>query len=144
MFPSDELSEDVAQRIAPNIFIKSRLLVLEQTYGLEIPQIDEKIEKAAVNLREKRVKFLEEEKEKAKEQGIQKKDMKAMTIDWRKADVDGNLELDPDEIKNFIQTLKQNKKKLLFENEVSGNLLFKGRLPINKRILAVYNTHNDM
>lgn len=144
LFPSNELSEEVAQKIAPNIFIKSRLLVLEQRYGLEIPQIDEKIEKAAVSLREKRTKFLEEEKEKAKEQGIQKKDTKAMTIDWRKADADGNLELDPEEIKVFIQTLKENKTKLLFENEVSGNLLFKGRLPINKRIMAVYNTKNNM
>ena len=144
LFPSDELSEEVAQRIAPNIFIKSRLIVLEQTYGLEIPKIDEKIEAAAVDLRQKRQKFLEEEKQKAKEQGIQKKDLKAETIDWRKADVDGNLDLDPDEIKNFIETLKKNKKKLLFENELSGNLLFKGRLPINKRILTVYKTKNNM
>lgn len=144
LFPSDELSEEVAQRIAPNIFIKSRLIVLEQTYGLEIPKLDEKIEKAAVMLRQKRKKFLEEEREKATEQGIQKKNLGESTIDWRKADEDGNLELDANEIEIFIKTLKQHKKKLLFENELSGNLLFKGRLPINKRILAVYNTNNNM
>ena len=144
LFPSDELSEVVAQRIAPNIFIKSRLIVLEQTYGLEIPEIDEKIEAAAVKLRERRAKFIKEERQKAKEQGIQKKDLREETIDWRKADLDGNLELDPEEIETFIQFLKENKKKLLFENELSGNLLFKGRLPINKRILAVYKTHNNM
>lgn len=144
LFPSNELSEDVAQRIAPNIFIKSRLIVLEQTYNLDIPNIDEKIEQAAVSLREKRIKFLKEEREREKEQGIQKKDLKAETIDWRKADTDGNLDLDESEIKNFITMLKENKKKLLFENEVSGNLLFKNRLPINKRILAVYKTNNSM
>ena len=144
LFPSDELSEEVAQRIAPNIFIKSRLIGLEQTYGLEIPEIDEKIEAAAVKLRQKRLDYLKEEREKAKEAGIQTRDPREETIDWRKADVDGNLELDPEEIKNFIQLLKQNKKKLLFENEFSGNLLFKGNLPINKRILAVYKTNNNM
>lgn len=144
LFPSDELSEEVAQRIAPNIFIKSRLIGLQQTYGLEIPEIDEKIEEAAVKLRQKRLNFLKEEREKAKEAGIQTRDPREETIDWRKADVDGNLELDPDEIQDFIQLLKANKKKLLFENEFSGNLLFKGNLPINKRILAIYNTNNNM
>lgn len=144
LFPSDELSEEVAQQIAPNIFIKSRLISLQQTYGLEIPNIDEKIEQAAVKLRQKRLDFIEKEKIKAKEQGIEMKDLRSETIDWRIADIDGNLELDAEEIENFIKTLKGSKKKLLFENELSGNLLFKGRLPIHKRILAVYNTHNNM
>lgn len=144
LFPSDELSEEVAQKIAPNIFIKSRLIVLEQTYGLEIPHLDEKIEAAASKLRQRREDFLKDEQEKAKQSGIQKKNVRESTIDWRKADVDGNLDLDEEEIKSFITTLQENKKMLLFENELSGNLLFKGRLPINKRILAVYRTNNSM
>ena len=60
------------------------------------------------------------------------------TIDWRQADTDGNLDLDEAEIEVFINSLKENPEKLLFENEDLKNALFRRRVPANKQILFVY------
>ena len=86
----------------------------------------------------KRNQFLEEQKKISEAAGQTVKD-EDETIDWRHADVDGNLDLDDAEIEVFINSLKDNPEKLLFENELLKNALFKRRLPANKQILFVYD-----
>ena len=137
IFPHNEISEHVAREQAPVVFLKSRLTQLTDYYHVEIPNLDQIIDKAADKLREERKKFVEERKAKLEELG--KKMPVDETIDWRKFDVDGNLHLDEKEIDIFVNELKTSKK-LLFENELVGDAFFKKRPPINKRIINLYET----
>lgn len=137
-FPPNELSEEKARQMAPTIFLRARLSNLRHFYHLDLPEVEDKIEEAAAKLRKQRVEYLEEAKKKAKDAG-QPMPEEVGTIDWRHADKDGNLDLDDDEIEHFVELLQEDHKKLLFENEVAQNALFRRRLPINKRILAVYH-----
>ena len=139
LFPADELSEDVARELAPSIFIQSRLKSLMNFYYFSIPDLEDRVEHSAKILQQKRKEFLEDERKIAKEAGQEMKTAEEETIDWRQADTDGNLDLDEEEIKVFVQSLKDNPNKLLFENEILKDALFRRRLPAAKQILFVYD-----
>ncbi|MFW9930309.1 MAG: hypothetical protein ACFFD1_13015, partial [Candidatus Thorarchaeota archaeon] len=136
LFPPDEISEHVARKKAPEIFLKSKFFQLIDNYYVEVPNLDSIIQNASIKLLEDRNMFIEERKVKLSESG--KKLPVDDTIDWRKFDVDGNLNLDEQEIENFVKELKSSKK-LLFENELAGDAFFKRRPPINMRIIKLWN-----
>ena len=140
LFPPNELSENRARELAANVFITSKIDVLKKTYCVEFPDLKANIDAAAGILREKRKDYLEEMSKKSKDLAHKEQ----VTVDWRKFDADGNLDLDEAELESFISALEENKNMFLFENEEVGNLLFSDRVPIHTRILSIYKTKNQM
>ncbi|MHA1448365.1 MAG: M48 family metallopeptidase [Candidatus Hodarchaeales archaeon] len=133
LFPKGEISEHTAREMAPEIYLRSRFMVLEKFYHCKIPEdvMNTAIKEASAQLIKIHEKEIEadELKKKEMEKRVQK------TIDWREVDVDGNLNLDDEEIKEFIKILKENPSKLLFENEFATHGMFKNYPSFRDRIL---------
>ncbi|MCF2137716.1 MAG: M48 family metalloprotease [Candidatus Thorarchaeota archaeon] len=120
-----ELDDKTARREAPRIFLENRLRLLRDVYGLNLS--DEQIEDAIAPA----VKKLVEQHSKAElaSQGT--------TVDWRRADLDGNERLDTDELTQLVALLRKNPSKLMFDNEVGRNFLVLDHPDFRQRVLFI-------
>ncbi len=129
LYPLDGIDENNAREVAPWVFLSTRLRHMREVYGLNLSddQIRNAVEPAMSVIDEKRPKKEEEATEK-KEPG---------TIDWRTVDYDGDRRLSAEELNDLLDILRNNPKKLMFDSEVSMNLLAVGHPDFRRRILTI-------
>ena len=126
-YPLDGIDEANARHMAPWVFLATRLKHMREVYGVDLSdqQIKSAIEPAMAFLEEKRPE---------KEETAEEEDKTPKTIDWRSVDYDGDRRLSNDELKDLLELLRTNPKKLMFDSEVGKNLLNSNQLfkPFNK------------
>ncbi|MFW9992261.1 MAG: M48 family metalloprotease [Candidatus Odinarchaeota archaeon] len=141
MFPRGEISEEIARKLAPEIYLRSRFMVLEKFYHCKVPgDVQEEI------IREASEKLISKRQEEIDADELLRKDKEKRvkrTVDWREVDKDGNLNLDNEELKNFIVMLRENPSKLLFENEFTTHGMFRNYPSFRDRILHLDLEHDD-
>lgn len=120
-FPKTQLDEEVARKIAPEIFLEEKFEELVTKYGVDIDtEVRTQLIKSAVPiLLERRVKYYSTlEDEEARKADFAPSFLKAKTIDWRHFDYDASQTLEEEEIESFISTLIAQPDKMVFEHEL--------------------------
>jgi Zn-dependent protease with chaperone function len=129
LYPLDGIDENNAREVAPLVFLSTRLRHMREVYGLDLSddQIKSAVEPAIGVIDEKRPKK-EEATEEKKKRG---------TIDWRTVDHDGDRRLSAEELKDLLELLRKNPKKLMFDSEIGMNLLSVSHPDFRSRVLTV-------
>ncbi len=129
LYPLDGIDEDNAREMAPWVFLSTRLRHMREVYGLDLSdeQIKTAVEPAMDVLAEKRSKKKDEPEEKRG----------PGTIDWRTVDYDGDRRLSTEELKDLLELLRKNPKKLMFDSELSMNLWAMSHPDFRRRVLTV-------
>jgi Zn-dependent protease with chaperone function len=129
-YPLDGIDENNAREMAPWVFLATRLKNMREVYGVALS--DEQIRVAV----EPAMQFLEDKKPK-KEEPSEKEDKTPKTIDWRTVDYDGNRRLSNEELKDLLQLLRTNPKKLMFDSEVGRNFMALSHPDFRRRVLTI-------
>ncbi|MHA2297165.1 MAG: M48 family metallopeptidase [Candidatus Hodarchaeales archaeon] len=142
MFPRGEISEQYARNLAPTIYLRSRFMILDKFYLCKIPGDiqEEVINEASKLLKKKREEEIDSDELLKKDKEIRVE----RTIDWREVDKNGNLNLDDDEIDDFVKMLYENPSKLLFENELATHGLFKNYPSFRDRIMFIIENYEEI
>ncbi|MFW9890037.1 MAG: M48 family metallopeptidase [Candidatus Thorarchaeota archaeon] len=129
-YPLDGIDEANARQMAPWVFLATRLKHMREVYGVNLSdqQIKSAVEPAMVFLEEKRPKREETSKE---------EEQTPKTIDWRSVDYDGDRRLSNDELKDLLNLLRTNPKKLMFDSEVGKNLMALSHPDFRRRVLTI-------
>ncbi|MFW9846936.1 MAG: M48 family metallopeptidase [Candidatus Thorarchaeota archaeon] len=133
-YPLDGIDENNARELAPWVFLTTRLKHMREVYGVALsdPQI-----KAAV---EPAMDFIETKRPDKTESADGDKTPK--TIDWRSVDYDGDRRLSSDELKDLLDLLRTNPTKLMFDSEVSMNLMAVSHPDFRRRVLTIADAFN--
>jgi hypothetical protein len=125
-YPLDNIDEKNAKRVAPEVFLISKLELLRDTYFVELTdeQITAAITPATEELRKKRNLDSPQTKKEA-------------TIDWRKSDHNKDHRLTESELTEFIQLLRDNPKKMMFDSEVGMNVMLMDHPNFRKRVISL-------
>jgi len=129
-YPLDGIDENNAREMAPWIFLATRLKNMRAVYGVALS--DEQIRIAV----EPAMQFLEDKKPQ-KEEPSEKQDKTPKTIDWRTVDYDGNRRLSNEELKDLLELLRTNPKKLMFDSEVGRNFMALSHPDFRRRVLTI-------
>lgn len=129
-YPLDGIDEANARHMAPWVFLATRLKHMREVYGVDLSdqQIKSAIEPAMAFLEEKRPE---------KEETAEEEDKTPKTIDWRSVDYDGDRRLSNDELKDLLELLRTNPKKLMFDSEVGKNLMALSHPDFRRRVLTI-------
>ncbi|MHA1166396.1 MAG: M48 family metallopeptidase [Candidatus Hodarchaeales archaeon] len=128
-FPAKELDERKAMEMAPELYIRNKLANFEKYYNFKIEaDVEESIKRAAKELFEKRMTFLEKVEERK-------------VVDWRDSDINRNFNLEKEEIDHFVKELKDNPERFLFETEILKDKknVFMNHPNFRERILNIYD-----
>ncbi|MFW9967903.1 MAG: M48 family metalloprotease [Candidatus Thorarchaeota archaeon] len=129
-YPLDGIDENNAREMAPWVFLATRLKHMREVYGVALS--DEQIRTAV----EPAMQFLEDKKPQKKEPS-EKEDKTPKTIDWRSVDYDGDRRLSNDELKDLLELLRTNPKKLMFDSEVGRNFMALSHPDFRRRVLTI-------
>ena len=129
-YPLDGIDENNAREMAPWVFLATRLKNMRAVYGVALS--DEQIRIAV----EPAMQFLEDKKPQ-KEEPSEKQDKTPKTIDWRTVDYDGNRRLSNEELKDLLELLRTNPKKLMFDSEVGRNFMALSHPDFRRRVLTI-------
>ncbi|UCE08949.1 MAG: M48 family metalloprotease [Candidatus Thorarchaeota archaeon] len=126
-YPLDHIDEKNARRMAPTIFLTTRLRNLRDVYGLGVTDgmIEETVAPAAVELFKKRSL---EQKSEAEEVGD-------LIVDWRDVDYDGDRRLSKEELIDLVEILRENPTKMMFESELGMKLYALSHPDFRSRLL---------
>jgi hypothetical protein len=128
-YPLDGIDEVNARKVAPNVFLTTRLKHMRNVYGVEFSddQIQTAVEPAVTSLHEKRkeVKRLSEPSK------------ATQTIDWRMVDYDKDKRLSEKELNDLLKLLRENPQKMLFDQEVGVNLHTMDHPDFRRRVLFI-------
>ena len=129
-YPLDGIDEANAREMAPWVFLATRLKHMREVYGVDLSdrQIKSAIEPAMTFLEDKRPK---------KEEPSKEEDKTPKTVDWRSVDYDGDRRLSNDELKDLLELLRTNPKKLMFDSEVGRNLMALSHPDFRRRVLTI-------
>ncbi len=121
----DELDDRVARVKAPHLFLRRRLEVLRDAYGLPLTDSDiqQLVRPAAVELVRRRSRDI------VADTSVPKK------IDWRSADIDGDRRLSESELRRLVAELRNDPSGLLFDNEIGKNILVLDHPDFRRRVL---------
>lgn len=128
LYPLDSIEEGDARRLAPEVFLSSRLKHLRDVYGVALS--DNQIEEAILPA----LKYLGEKRGPAPATPT---GPSAGKVDWRQVDHDGNRRLSSDEIQELIRVLRENPTRLMFDSEVGARLLVLDHPDFRRRILTI-------
>ena len=127
-YPLDSIEEADARKLAPEVFLSTRLKHLRDAYGVALS--DEQIKEAILPA----LKYLTEKRGPAPATAT---GPVAAKVDWRQVDHDGNRRLSPDEIKELLRVLRENPNRLMFDSEVGARLLVLDHPDFRRRILTI-------
>jgi Zn-dependent protease with chaperone function len=134
-YPLDGIDEENARDMAPWVFLATRLKNIREVYGVALS--DDQI-RAAI---EPAMEYLEDKKPDKK--ALPKEESKKpKTIDWRSVDYDGDRRLSNDELKDLLELLRTNPKKLMFDSEVGRNLIALSHPDFRRRVLTIADAFN--
>ena len=128
-YPLDGIDEDNARDVAPELFLSTRLKNLRDVYGIVITdeQIQNSIEPAISGLRKKR----------NDAQPISSTTKSLETVDWRVVDYDRNERLSAEELADLLKLLRENPRKMMFDQEVGVNMLILDHPDFRSRVLFI-------
>ncbi|MHA2140372.1 MAG: M48 family metallopeptidase [Candidatus Thorarchaeota archaeon] len=130
-YPLDGIDEANAREMAPWVFLATRLKHMREVYGVDLS--DQQI-KAAIK---PAMDFLEDKRPEKEEQPQEEEDQTPKTIDWRSVDYDGDRRLSNDELRDLLELLRTNPKKLMFDSEVGKNLMALSHPDFRRRVLTI-------
>lgn len=128
-YPLDGIDEVNARKVAPNVFLTTRLKHMREVYGVDLSddQIKMVVAPAVNSLREKR----------AGDKGDSESETIQATIDWREVDYDKDKRLSKEELIDLLKILRENPQKMLFDQEVGVNLHTMDHPDMRRRILFI-------
>ncbi|MFW9869966.1 MAG: M48 family metalloprotease [Candidatus Thorarchaeota archaeon] len=128
-YPLDGIDEVNAREMAPNVFLSTRLKHMRNVYGIELTdeQIQRSVEPAVKSLHQKR------EEKKSKSESVKE----IQTIDWRKVDYDKDRRLSKEELDDLLKLLRENPRKMLFDQEVGVSLHTMDHPDFRRRVLFI-------
>lgn len=128
-YPLDGIDEVNAREVAPNLFLTTRLKHMRTVYGVEFSndQIQTAVRPAVSSLLEKR--------KEVKQLSQQSKETE--TIDWRIVDYDKDTRLSKKELNDLLKILRENPRKMLFDQEVGINLHTMDHPDFRRRVLFI-------
>ncbi|MHA1961770.1 MAG: M48 family metalloprotease [Candidatus Thorarchaeota archaeon] len=126
-YPLDRIDEKNARKMAPVIFLSTRLRNLRDVYGLTVTEemIENTVAPAAADLVKKRKLQQKDDDEDAGDK----------IVDWRDVDYDGDRRLSTDELVDLVKLLRGNPAKLMFESELGMNLYAVAHPDFRSRLL---------
>jgi len=128
-YPLDGIDEVNAREVAPNVFLTTRLKHMRNVYGVEFSddQIEKAVKPAVTSLRDKRKEV----------KRLSQPSKEPQTIDWRTVDYDKDRRLTEKELKDLLKILRENPRKMLFDQEVGVNLHTMDHPDFRRRVLFI-------
>ncbi|NWF95251.1 MAG: M48 family metalloprotease [Candidatus Thorarchaeota archaeon] len=132
-YPLDGIDEDNARQAAPRLFLRNKLAALRDVYGVSISdeEVERMIRPAIDRLITKR----------SKDSASLRDTREKKTIDWRSADSNSDQRLTGQELTDLVRLLRENPGKLLFDNEISQNLLAMDHPDFRSRVLFLADVY---
>ena len=128
-YPLDGIDESNARKVAPSVFLSTKLTHLRDVYGIVMS--DEQIESAV----QPAIDPLLKKRDDIKPLSSATKDLQV--VDWRKVDHNGDQRLSNDELVELLKNLRSQPKKMLFNKEVGVNSLILDHPDFRRRILFI-------
>ena len=128
-YPLDGIDESNARKVAPWVFLTTKLKHLREVYGIVLS--DEQLESAvhpAIDPLLKKRNEIAPVSETIRDQQV---------VDWRKADHDGDRRLSNDELIELLKRLRSQPNKMLFNMEVGVNSLILDHPDFRRRIIFI-------
>lgn len=133
-FPETEIDDQRVRIEAPNQYLRKILKILKEQYYLDldfVPNIDLAINSASEQLQKERKLFLKDNLTENQDKNLQKK------IDWRDFDINKDSALDDEEIKQFINHIRENQQILFRSDSIEQEKIMRNHPSFRQRILNV-------
>lgn len=142
-FPRAELHEEVTHQLVPELFIRDRLEILREHFGVpfEDAQIDDLAKRGGRNLvallAEDQAAAAEKAAAESKEAAAEPEQDEDPLLDWRSFDFDHSGHLDSEELPHLFERLRASPERMLFRQFLAPESRDEDHPPIRERLLFV-------